>query len=198
MKRLLLTTAAIAGMTASFAAAPASAQPYYGEVRMFANTYCPRNWAETDGQILAISSNPALYSLIGTMYGGNGVSTFGLPDIRGRSPMHLGTGPGLTTRFQGQMLGFEDVILTVAEMPSHNHLIRASSAAANTGSLNGGGWGDFGAAFDAFNAGGLLDQTARSDAVSSAGGNQPHYNMQPNTVLRFCINLSDGVYPPRN
>ncbi|MEO1038161.1 MAG: tail fiber protein [Pseudomonadota bacterium] len=197
MKRLLMTATAAAALVAGLAPSANAQDAYLGEVRIFANTFCPAGWMRTDGQLLSPGSYPALFSLFGDIYGGNGVSTFALPDIRGRSPMHVGTGPGLTTRFQSQMLGLEDVVLIESEMPIHTHTIRASSAAPNTGSLNNAGWGDFGASFPAFNSGGPLDQTARSDVMSYEGGGYPHENMQPNTVLRFCISL-DGIYPPRN
>ena len=102
-------------------------EPFIGEISMVAFTFAPRGWAFCDGQLLAISQNTALFSLIGTTYGGDGRTTFALPDLRGRVPLHMGNGPGLTSRPEGQKGGSETVTLTVSQMPAHNHQANASS-----------------------------------------------------------------------
>ena len=106
-------------------------EPFVGEIRMFAGNFAPRGWAFCDGQLLATSQNDALFSLLGTIYGGDGRTTFGLPDLRGRIPVHAGTGPGLSPRRLGAKAGAEKVTLTVNELPSHTHDLVASNQAGN-------------------------------------------------------------------
>lgn len=101
--------------------------PFVGEIRMFAGNFAPRQWAFCNGQLMAISQNDALFSLLGTIYGGDGRSSFGIPDMRGRIPMHWGTGPGLTPRPIGQKMGVESVALTANQIPSHSHTMQAST-----------------------------------------------------------------------
>ncbi|MEO1038157.1 MAG: tail fiber protein [Pseudomonadota bacterium] len=200
MKRLLMAAAAAASLAAGLQAAPASAQQdnFIGEVRIFPYpSFCPRSWTPAHGQLLSIAQNTALFSLYGTTFGGDGRSTFGVPDLRGRAPMGEGRGPGLTARIQGQKFGSEQVTLTVAQMPAHNHYVRASSAGANSASFANAGWGSFGSAFAAYRSGGTLDQQANSSALSMAGGDQPHFNMQPSLVLRYCV-ATEGLYPSRS
>src|ERR1044071_3337098 len=108
--------------------------PFVAEITIFAFNFAPRGWALCQGQLLAISQNTALFSLLGTMYGGNGVTTFGLPDLRGRTPVHVGQGPGLSPYDQGQVGGTETESLTVSQLPAHSHLMRVSANTANTAS----------------------------------------------------------------
>ena len=114
-----------------------ASEPFIGEIRYFGYTFCPRGWANADGQLMAISSNSALFSLLGTTYGGDGRTTFGLPDLRGRSPLHVGNGPGLTPRSLGEKSGEETVTLTTTQIPSHSHTLMASTDGATTSEPGG-------------------------------------------------------------
>lgn len=168
-------------------------QPFIGEIRPFAFNFAPRNWATCSGQVLSIAQNQALFSLLGTTYGGNGQTTFALPDLRGRTPIHLGTG-----YVQGQAAGVENVTLIASQLPSHTHTVMASAdlAAASTPSGNVmGAKPRFGA--DVYAAG--TNPTALSSAsagpATATGG--AHGNMQPSLTLNFCICLF-GIFPSRN
>ncbi|HTS49343.1 MAG TPA: tail fiber protein [Bryobacteraceae bacterium] len=165
---------------------------YVSEIRLFSFSFAPKGWAQCNGQLLSISQNAALFALLGTMYGGNGQSTFGLPDLRGRVPLHFGSLQGGGTYLQGQTGGAASVTITTQTMPSHNHLVNANSNGnANAGSntaVPGGGVSGYGASPD----------TAMNPAmVGNAGSNQPHGNTQPYLVLNFCISLT-GIFPSRN
>jgi len=200
MKRLFMTAAAAACLAAGFGTAPATAQveQFVGEIRILPYDFCPRGWTQAHGQLLAISQNDALYSLYGTTFGGDGRTTFAVPDFRGRTAMGIGSGPGLTQRIQGQKFGQETHRLTLNEMPSHKHLVQGTTAEPNTGSLNGGSWGNFATlGNDSYNQGGPLDQTARDDTISMTGGDQSHPNIQPVSVLQHCVALV-GIYPSRD
>ena len=174
-------------------------EAFIGEIRMFAGNYPPRNWAMCTGQLQAISSNNALFSLLGTTYGGDGRTTFGLPDMRGRVPLHWGAGPGLTARAAGQQFGVESVALTESEMPAHNHAFMASSdngtqdSAANAVIASQPG--------DDYYFVPLSDPADKVDfddsTIKEAGSNHPHTNMMPTQCLSFIIALS-GTYPSRN
>jgi microcystin-dependent protein len=169
-------------------------EPFIGEVRWFAGNFAPRNWALCDGQLLAINQNQALFSLLGTNYGGDGRTTFGLPEMRGRGMVHHGTGSGLTNRRLGQKAGAESETLNNTQLPSHAHTLRADSSGGDSvlpedrvvskvGRLR------------------IFADTPDSDmgaaSITGAGGNQPHNNMQPYTSLN-CIIALQGLYPPRN
>ncbi len=173
-------------------------EPFVAEIRIFAGNFAPRNWAFCDGQLLPVAQNTALFSIIGTTYGGDGRSTMGLPNLQGRAPMHPGRGPGLTTRRLGQTGGVEEVTLTVGEIPTHSHTLMGStdesefdgsSNPANhvTGTVEGG---------KEFYAEANNLSPLNQAAVSSVGGNQPHNNMQPFLVMNFIIALQ-GLYPSR-
>ena len=168
-------------------------EPFIAEIRIFAGNFAPRSWAFCNGQLLPISQNTALFSLIGTTYGGDGRSTTALPDMKGRAPMHPGRGPGLTARRLGQRGGVEHVTLTEAQMPSHNHMLRASEedgAQASHGddTLPGGG-------NDMYHGASNLAAMAGA-SLPSAGGGQSHNNMQPYLTLNYIIALQ-GLYPSR-
>ncbi len=169
-------------------------EPFVGEIRMFAGNFAPRGWAFTDGQLLAVSQNDALFSLLGTIYGGDGRTTFGLPDLRGRIPIHAGTGPGLSPRSIGQKAGTEEETLTVSQLPSHSHTVQFSTAA---GTQNNPSNQFLGASPNVRifrpqppN----VDMSA--DAVTSVGGSQSHTNVQPFLCVNFIIALF-GIYPSR-
>ena len=198
MKRILMAAASAATLGLGLGAAPASAQtPYLGEIRIMPYDFCPRGYERTHGQTVAISSNTALFSLLGATFGGNGTSTFGLPDTRGRVMMGNGQGPALTPRTQGQMFGVENVTLTVGELPSHSHTVRASSQGPGSHTPQGATFGAFPPGQNIFYGGTTLDETMNSNMIAPAGGGQPHYNIQPSLVLNLCI-ATTGTYPPRN
>jgi microcystin-dependent protein len=174
------------------------ADPFVAEIRIFPFQITPKGWARCDGQLLPISQNTALFSLLGTFYGGDGKSNFALPDVGGRAPMHPGQGPGLTEHFLGETGGAETVSLLESEMPAHSHGLQASNSAgiaqSPVGNLLAGGVGGIAMYADPPPPGSL---TALSDvALPPAGGDQPHNNMQPYLTLNFCIALQ-GVFPPR-
>ena len=170
--------------------------PYIGEIRMFGGNFAPRGWALCNGAVLSIAQNDALYALLGTTYGGDGVNTFALPDLRGRLPLHQGQGPGLQPYVIGQTGGAESVTLTGNQLPQHTHTLSASNAPATTSSPQGG----------------FLAQTTNVDmyvsdvgdtpmhpsSISSvAGGSQPHDNMGPYLVVTFIIAL-EGIFPSQS
>ena len=166
--------------------------PTIAEISMFGGNFNPRLWANCDGQLLPISSNSALFSILGTTYGGDGRTTFGLPEMRGRVAVHTGTGPGLTTRQQGQRSGTETNTLTVAQLPSHGHAINAKMEG-TTDDPNGAF-----VAGDGTNAFGASSDLAMSNtSVANTGGSQAVNNMQPYMVVRYIIALQ-GVFPSRN
>lgn len=175
---------------------------FIGEIRLFAGNFAPKDWAFCDGQLLPISQNTALFSLLGTTYGGNGTSNFALPDLRGQAPMHWGSGPGLTLRVPGERVGTNTVTLLDSEMPTHNHL---ANAVATLGQAGQGPeeayWAKSGAAGGRKSLlayGNGADRTAMSPlALETTGGSQPHNNMQPYLGLNFIISLY-GIYPPHS
>lgn len=188
-------------------------QPFIGQIIMFGGTFAPRGWAFCNGQLLAISSNQALFSILGTTYGGDGETSFGLPDLRGRAAMHAGSGPGLTPRPLGQRAGVQDTTLTVNNMPSHNH--PASSVAncvvgpGNTNVASANFWSkDFGGQTGTYNSGpadgtmasntnNLPADNAVTTTVENTGSGQAFNNMQPYQVTNYIIAL-EGLFPSRN
>ncbi len=169
-------------------------ESYIGEIMLVGFTYAPRNWAFCDGQLLSISSNTALFSLLGTIYGGDGRTTFALPDLRGRQPVHKGQGPGLADYREGQRSGSETVTLTAQQMPSHTHLPRASGQAGTTSSPAGAYWAAGSGSVRPYHA---TPAVPLGSAVQSTGGSQSHENMAPYLTLSFIICLQ-GIYPSRN
>jgi len=178
-------------------------EPYIGEICCFGFNFAPRNWAKCNGQLMSIAENEALFAIIGTIYGGDGVTTFALPNLQGRIPMHWGTSPGLNTMI-GQPLGTSTVTLSVQQIPQHNHGMTSVSIppdgtsqrtaiATNAAFISGS---------RPFNL--PWQSPAQSvtsafspKAISNNGGSQAHENMQPYLTLNFCISLF-GVFPSRN
>ena len=172
------------------------AEPYLGEIRMVGFTFAPRQWALCDGEILPINQNQSLYSILGTTYGGDGRTSFALPDLRGRTPIHAGSGTGLTARTLGEKGGEEGHVLTVSEVPPHRHAVNATSVDADTNNPTGALLG--GATFPIY---GSFDDTTKTTlnslAVASTGKDTEVNNMQPFLAVNFIIALT-GTFPPRN
>ena len=171
--------------------------PFVAEIRIFPFNFAPRGWAFCDGQLMSISQNTALFSLLGTTYGGDGKSTFALPNLQGNAPMHPGQGPGLSLHDLGESSGTQYVSLLDSEMPAHNHSVMAD--AADPGNVQGPTSSVVLARSSPFmyKAPPVNDAAPMADqALAPAGGDQPHNNMQPFLTLNFCIALQ-GVYPPR-
>jgi len=172
--------------------------PFVAEIRIFPFNFAPKGWAWCDGQLLPISQNTALFSLLGTTYGGDGKSTFALPDLQGNSPMHPGQGPGLSLHDLGETGGSETVTLLESEIPSHSHAMSVSSQLALENLPNVGGSGQRFAMGDGINiyspAANLVQMAPQ--ALAPAGGDQPHNNMMPFLTFYFNIALQ-GVFPPR-
>lgn len=168
--------------------------PFMSEIRMFSFDFAPRSWAMCNGQLLPIAQNQALFALLGTTYGGNGVTTFALPNLQSRVPMHAGQGPGLSNRSLGELGGAESHTLTINEIPAHQHALAATSAAPAGGPSN------------ALLATPTTTKPYRASATQtmslatmtgSGGGSQPHSNLQPYLTVNFAIALQ-GVFPSRN
>lgn len=168
------------------------ATPFIAEIVMFGGNFAPRSWAFCSGQIMSIAQNTALFSLLGTTYGGNGQTTFALPDLRGRVPMHPGSGPGLTPRSLGEQSGSETVTLQTTQIPAHNHLLNANNAAANDTIPNGAFFSE-GSIYTTNAANAQLNPAA----ISNTGGSQPHNNIQPFLCVNFII-ATQGIFPSRN
>ncbi len=174
-----------------------------GEIKIFAGNFSPRSWAFCEGQLLPISSNTALFSILGTAYGGDGITTFALPDLRGRSPIGPGAGPGLTNYSQGQKVGVEKVTLTENQMPSHTHAatatVNADSNAGSSTSPDNAVWANHAEDVNAFGA--TQNTTMAADAVAVAnapsGGGQAHENRPPQLAMHYIICL-EGIYPARS
>ncbi|HLX68300.1 MAG TPA: tail fiber protein [Verrucomicrobiae bacterium] len=161
--------------------------PYLGEIRIFSFSFPPKGWALCNGQLMAINQNQALFALLGTTYGGNGTTTFALPNLQAATPIYVGNGFQL-----GQLGGQSNHTLSIEEIPAHTHLLTASSAAADQSATTGTVWAKAPGAYD------TTPGTAMSPAeISVTGGNQPHNNMPPYLVLNFSIALT-GIFPTRN
>jgi microcystin-dependent protein len=165
-------------------------EPFIAEIRMFAGNFAPRGWADCNGQLLSIAQNPALFSLLGTTYGGDGRTTFALPNLQGRVPVHVGQGPGLSPVQLGQTFGSETVTLTAAQLPPHTHLIAASLPKAET-PLNP--TPESLVAFDAEPG----SATVSFPTAPAAGAATPVQVVQPSLGMRFIIAL-EGIYPSRS
>lgn len=171
------------------------ADPFVAEIRIFPFNFAPRGWAWCDGQLLPLSQNTALFSLLGTTYGGNGKSNFALPDLQGRAPMHPGQGPGLSLHDLGETGGSETVTLLESEIPAHSHALRASlddadlfipTPARSLAKSNG----------NIYVASTPPNAPMAPEGLAPAGGDQPHNNLQPYLTFYFAIALQ-GVFPPR-
>ncbi len=174
-------------------------QPYIGEIRLFPFTFAPLGWQECNGALLPISENDALFALIGTTYGGDGQVTFAVPDLRGRVPVHMFQGPGLSNRVIGELGGTENVTVTTLQMPAHSHTVVATTQAANTGTPG-----------DSVIPGAVSDQTQYVTdltggraftqgpaAIGPGGGSQPHENCMPTLTAIYCISLF-GIFPTQS
>jgi microcystin-dependent protein len=167
------------------------ASPFLGQIQPFGFNFAPRGWAMCNGQILSIAQNTALFSLLGTTYGGNGQTTFALPDLRSRVPIHMGQGPGLSQYVLGQVAGDETVTLSTAQIPPHQHGVGATGTftTKNPGGQVPAPGGAYGSPPD--------ETTMEANMVRPTGGGQPHTNIQPYLTLNFCIAL-EGIFPSRN
>jgi microcystin-dependent protein len=175
------------------------AEPFIGEIRMFGGNFAPSGWALCNGQLLSIAQNSALFSILGTSFGGNGQTTFGLPDLRGRVPIQQGQGLGLSPYNIGQQGGSEQVTLLQAQMPAHNHIVNATSdnastdaASANLLATPSAGRGQN--ASQIYGTGAAV--TMAPTMIAPSGGSQPHENVQPYLCVTFIIAL-EGIYPSR-
>lgn len=171
------------------------ADPFVGEIRTFGFNFPPTGWAQCNGQLLPISQNTALFSLLGTYYGGDGKSTFALPNLQGASPMNQGQGPGSSDRVIGETGGADYFTLIQSEMPSHTHLVSGSGRPATENDANNFYWGA--AVANMYSPNANPPQPMAPEILGPAGGNMPHNNMQPYLVLNFCIALQ-GIFPPRS
>jgi microcystin-dependent protein len=171
--------------------------PFVAEIRIYPFNFAPKGWAFCDGQILPLSQNTALFSLLGTTYGGDGKSNFALPNMQGNAPMHPGQGPGLSLHDLGETGGSDTVTLLESEIPSHSHALMADATPANLAAPSTS------TAFARSAPGTAYKNTTTSltqfsgDAIAPAGGDQPHNNLMPYLTLNFCIALQ-GVFPPRS
>lgn len=182
-------------------------EPFIGQIILVGFNFAPRGYATCDGQLIAIAQNTALFSLLGTMYGGNGQTTFALPDLRGRVPIHAGMGPGLSLYTQGQAGGEQSHTLISTEIPAHTHSVTIAPACSTEDATQGSpknGYpavanGSGGTPVNAYGASASPSSNmAGTTAVSAAaGGNQPHNNLQPYLTLNYCIAL-EGIFPSRN
>ncbi|HWM93168.1 MAG TPA: tail fiber protein [Thermoanaerobaculia bacterium] len=173
------------------------ADPFVAEIRIFPFNFAPKGWAWCDGQLLPLSQNTALFSLLGTTYGGNGKSNFALPDLQGRAPMHPGQGPGLSLHDLGETGGSETVTLLESEIPAHSHALTSQGAAGNRTNPVGNSIARVAGATPYLPASPTPPLVSMSDqALAPAGGDQPHNNLQPYLTFYFCIALQ-GVFPPR-
>jgi len=173
------------------------ATPFLGQITIFTGNFAPRNWAFCNGQLLSIAQNTAVFSILGTTYGGNGTTNFALPDLRGRVAIHTGQGPGLSNRVLGEVGGEENHTLTIPEMPAHNHQIAATTTDGNSQTPAGtllakdtlGGTTGFSTA--------AANTTMSPSSIAVSGGGQPHNNLPPFLALNYIIGLQ-GIFPSRN
>lgn len=169
-------------------------EPFLGEIRILPFDFAPDGWALCNGQLMPISQNSALYSLLGVTYGGNGTSNFALPNLQGRAPMHPGSGAGLSPRTLGEAGGNASVTLTASMLPLHTHQQMQSGGTATVATPDSST--TFARSSAQMYAGGSPNATAIAQALQPAGGNQPHNNLQPYQAMNFCIALQ-GIYPSR-
>ncbi len=176
-------------------------QPFMGEIRAFGFGFAPKAWALCNGQLLSIQQNQALFSLLGTFYGGNGTTNFALPDLRGRSPLNFGQGPGLSNYVIGERIGTETVTLLSTQIPQHNHLWAANNGAGDAPSplsnFLSGAVNTSGGTQKTYGAAGGATVPLATTMLAATGSNAGHQNMQPYLVVNYCIALQ-GIFPSRN
>jgi microcystin-dependent protein len=170
-------------------------EPFLGEIRMFGFNFAPQGWALCDGQLLSISQNTALFALLGTTYGGDGTTTFALPNLQSRVPIHQGHGAGLSNYVAGQAGGKEIVTLLAAQMPKHTHSVKASSSAATSNTPEGSALAQ--SASHIYTAQPDTSTVMNANMLGGAGGSSPHTNIQPYLVVNFCIALA-GIFPSQS
>lgn len=195
MKKLLLICGFISILPITNIRAQAS-EPFIGQIAYVAFTFAPNGWAECNGQLLSVSQYSALFSLLGTTYGGNGTTTFALPDMRGRAVIHNGQNFGPTNYFQGEKIGTETVTLNISEMPTHNHTVKAVVADGNS-SVPTGNLPANTKTLDKEYSDATATTNMSESMVQPAGGNLAHENRPPSLVLK-CIIALQGIYPSRN
>lgn len=171
------------------------AEPFVGEIRLFGGSYAPIGWLPCEGQLLSIFDYDTLYSLLGTTYGGDGENTFALPDLRGRLPIHQGTGPGLSTRMMGETGGSEQVTLSASQMPAHRHTLQASTRRATVGRAATDGL--LATATAPIYGPPPASSTLEASTLNAIGQGLPHDNMPPFLALSFIIAFQ-GIYPSRS
>ena len=170
--------------------------PFLAEIRIFPFNFAPTGWAFCDGQLLPISQNTALFSLLGTTYGGNGTTNFALPNLQGCSPMHPGQGPGLSLHDLGESGGSDTVTLLTSEIPAHSHVANCNAGMGDQYAPPGNFWATDAGGNDEY-ASVSDNKLMAADAVGITGGNLPHNNLQPYLVLNFCIAMQ-GIFPSRS
>jgi microcystin-dependent protein len=170
-------------------------EPFLGEIRMFGFNFAPQGWALCDGQVLPISQNEALFALLGTTYGGDGTTTFALPNLQSRVPIHQGHGAGLSNYVAGHAGGTETVKLTATQMPSHTHSVEASSSAATSNTPKGSALAQ--SASHIYTAQPDTSTVMNANMIGHSGGSAPHTNIQPYLAVNFCIALT-GIFPAQS
>lgn len=195
MRKHLIASAALAG-TAILGSAAHAQTPFIGQIEAYGFNFCPQGYMAASGQTLSISQYTALYSLYGTMYGGNGQTTFNLPNLNGRRAMGEGSGPGLTPRQQGSVTGSETATMTVANMPTHEHLFLGSTEANSTGTPSGHTVGTFAAA-PAYSDPGTSDVQMNAATIGTTGGSQPFNINGPYLSVTYCVAIT-GLFPSRD
>ena len=192
----LAAALALAGLAVSPNVASAQAEPFIGQLMVTGANFCPRGWAEANGQLLSISQNTALFSLLGTMYGGDGVTTFGLPDLRGRTALHVGQGPGLSPISQGESAGSETHTLSVNEMPAHTHQAWGTDSFPVMLTPGNMVWAKQDRV-KTYAPPGVQDVPMSPAAIGVTGGNLPFSLRSPYLGLKWCIAIV-GIYPSQN
>lgn len=173
-----------------------STEPFIGEIKLFGGNFAIQGHAMCQGQLLSIAQNTALFSLLGTTYGGNGQTTFALPDLRGRIPIHQGTGPGLSSKVMGETAGAESVTLVTSQLPAHTHTMNSNAAIGNTVDPANNFWASQ-PALTQYESTATVASNMKANAIGIAGGSQPHNNQQPYLAINYLIALF-GIYPSRN
>ena len=173
-------------------------QPFIGQIQPFGFNFAPLGWALCNGQLMSIQQNTALFALLGTSYGGNGTTTFALPDLRGRAPYAQGQGPGLPNYTIGQVFGATATTLTVGQMPTHTHQLTASSSTDTRNSPAGALFATFAAGVGVYTpAGAPADTPMAANAIGTAGGSQPVPTQSPALSMNWCVAMQ-GIFPSRN